>query len=162
MNEARGDLWEYPADYRCITTNGYVKTNGEAVMGRGCALEAAQKWPALPEVLGEMIKAGGNHVYELGFATAHDEVRSIRHAWNVLSFPVKHHWREKADLDLIRRSANELDAFLTQQMLWDDIADDFTVVLPRPGCGNGQLDWEDVRPILNPILDDRFTVITFA
>lgn len=36
------------------------------------------------------------------------------------------------------------------------------VLLPRPGCGAGGLDWaHDVRPRLCDLLDDRFTVITF-
>lgn len=36
------------------------------------------------------------------------------------------------------------------------------ILLPRPGCGNGSLNWErDVRPVLAPVLDDRFSVITF-
>jgi len=34
------------------------------------------------------------------------------------------------------------------------------VYLPRPGCGYGYLDWEIVKKELEPILDDRFIVIT--
>jgi len=36
-----------------------------------------------------------------------------------------------------------------------------TVVLPRPGCGNGQLDWSDVHPVIAPILPDSVHVITY-
>ncbi len=68
------------------------------------------------------------------------------------SFPVKRHWHEAADPELIRSSARQLVA----------LADKFgyeRVVLPRPGCGNGRLSWEGIRPILAGILDDRFTVV---
>ena len=34
-----------------------------------------------------------------------------------------------------------------------------TYALVRPGCGNGQLQWGDVRPEIVDILDDRFTVV---
>ena len=33
------------------------------------------------------------------------------------------------------------------------------VYMARPGCGNGQLKWEDVKPLIAPILDDRFIVV---
>jgi hypothetical protein len=32
------------------------------------------------------------------------------------------------------------------------------VLLPRPGCGNGHRTWDEVCPVIEPILDDRFTV----
>lgn len=35
MIEVKGNLWTYPAEVRVITTNGFVKKNGEAVMGIG-------------------------------------------------------------------------------------------------------------------------------
>lgn len=141
MIEVTGNLWDYPADVRVITTNGFVKKNGECVMGRGCALEAAKAQPSLPLALGRMIEQNGNHVFLLN----NGEVK-------LYSFPVKHQWFEVADIELIKRSAEELVS---------KIAGPKRVVMPRPGCGNGQLKWEDVKPILEPILDDRFHVITF-
>lgn len=141
MKEAKGDLRTYPANARVITTNGYVKWNGEAVMGRGCAREAALKYPDFPMVLGIDINIRGNHVQYWNFD---GDV--------IWAFPVKHSWKENADIDLIMRSAKEIQ----EAMIFD------SVVMPRPGCGNGNLDWEDVKKVIEPILDDRFTVITYA
>ena len=71
----------------------------------------------------------------------------------ILSFPVKHNWFNNADISLIKRSAKEL-------LDWSEPFR--SIVLPRPGCGNGGLKWEDVKPVLEPILDGRFHVITFG
>ena len=67
MLEVKGNLWtfEYPntspdSYVRCITTNGFVKKNGEAVMGRGCAKEACERYPGLAKQLGEKIIKKGN------------------------------------------------------------------------------------------------------
>jgi hypothetical protein len=65
MKEIFGDLWEVHSDALIITTNGFVKNNGRAVMGRGCAREARDKYKDLDLILGEKIKKGGNHVHEL-------------------------------------------------------------------------------------------------
>lgn len=88
--EREGDLWEIAETEDAavaITTNGSMKHGDHAVMGRGCALEAAERYPGIQLRLGSFL------------------------------------------------------------------------ILPRPGCGNGRLRWEDVRKILEPILDDRFTVV---
>ena len=129
MREIQGELWDY---YRegfvvCLTTNGMVKRNGECVMGRGCAFEATQRIPGIAKFLGDKIKAGGNVPHWLNSG--------------LISFPVKHHWREEADLELIRKSANWLEGAannLRQKVF----------VLPRPGCGNGRLRWESVQPVI--------------
>jgi hypothetical protein len=144
MIEVKGNLWDYPADVRIITTNGTIKNNGECVMGRGCAAEAKQRHPTIARVLGEHIQANGNHV---GWIYG-QERGSI-----IFSYPVKHNWFEKADPILIERSAKELMVAVAPWL---------KIVMPRPGCGNGRLNWDrDVKPILEPILDDRFHVITF-
>ncbi len=143
MKEIFGDLFEQKdADAICITTNGNVKKNGEAVMGRGCAKEADRRWNC-SKTLGEAIEEGGN--FPIIFHRTGD--------YDVVSFPVKHKWWEKADMSLIKESAKCLVSFA-------NIYEWKKVVLPRPGCGNGRLDWKDVKRVLEPILDDRFYVIT--
>lgn len=148
MREDSLDLWWTPADARCITTNGTVKANGRAVMGRGCARQACERYPYLQLTLGKLLAQHGNHVQILVGANV-DGTDGIP----LVSFPVKHHWEERADLDLIRQSAYEL-------VVVADLAKWETILLPRPGCGNGQRKWHEVRPILQPLLDDRFTVVT--
>lgn len=62
---------------------------------------------------------------------------------------------EKADLELIERSCKQLKAmfgFASGRSREE-------VYLVRPGCGNGGLDWGDVKPILEKYLDDRFIVV---
>lgn len=147
MHEVVGNLWTYqPADARVITTNGTRKSNGAAVMGRGCAKEALTRWPGVDKTLGEELRDNGNHVHLL----FHDLLGG-----DLVSFPVKHNWWEKADPNLIERSAHELVALADTQE-WA------VVLVPRPGSGNGGLDYEtQVRPIVNATLDDRFFVITF-
>jgi hypothetical protein len=76
---------------------------------------------------------------------------------DILSFPVKHNWFEKADMDLIRRSCRELMEVADELGLLEESA-----LLPRPGCGNGKLDWSDVKREIEPILDDRISVVTFS
>jgi len=138
--ELTADLWDPRWDLRCITTNGTVKKNGECVMGRGVANQAKLRYKRIAKILGNAIKAEGNHVHFLGFAS-------------IASFPVKHNWWEKADPDLILRNAVELNLFV------DEHSHVRQVAIPRPGCGNGGLNWEDVKPVID-FLDDRFYVIT--
>jgi len=140
MREVVGNLWDYYMKATIvITTNGSLKKSGECVLGKGCAFEAKKKFPWVAKVLGALIIKGGNKVFYLGDG--------------LVSFPVKHNWWEKADLELIERSTIEL-VNLTNHYKWE------TVVIPRPGCGNGGLKWNEVKPILERYLDDRFLVIT--
>ena len=139
MVEASGDLWTYPADFRVITTNGSVRNDGHAVMGRGCARQAKDKFPGLARELGARLRSHGNRLHYWP-------------AYLLFTFPVKHRWMEAADPELIRASTEEF----AQQLL-----ESATYVMPRPGCGNGQLSWGDVRPIV-AALPDNVVVIDFA
>ena len=150
MIEQITDLWSLPCEARCITTNGTIKTDGRAVMGRGVAKQATERYVGIAKLLGAHLREHGNHVGILALTDDPEHGPPIP----LVSFPVKHLWDQWADLDLIGRSADELVA-LTDRRGWA------RVVLPRPGCNNGKRNWEqEVRPILAPILDDRFVVVT--
>lgn len=146
MIEIEGDLWQEARKYDaiCITTNGYVKTNGEAVMGRGIALQAAKLYPELPRLLGRELRIWGNVPRLLSFTGQ----------YAIFSFPVKHKWNESADLELIAKSCNLMMIEANKNRY-------INVLLPKPGCGNGGLNYEQVRPIIKKLLDDRFYIIDY-
>jgi len=141
MRELIGDLWAMHAAGAviAITTGGAVSRKGRCAMPRGCAFEAARRFPALPEILGVLVQAQGNHVYDLGN--------------RIVSFPVEATPWERPDPALIDQSCRELVA-LADAHGWKE------VVVPRPGCGTGGLRWPDVRPILQRHFDERFAIIS--
>jgi hypothetical protein len=113
-------------------------------MGRGCARQAAARFLELPRKLASRISAEGNHVFYFP-------------EYRLITFPVKHNWWEAADSGLIERSARELLKIIEVKKIKE------AVYLPRPGCGNGRLNWEDVKKILSPILkSDRFHIVTYS
>lgn len=145
MLEVTGDLWTYPAEFRCITTNGVVNARGELVMGKGIALEAKRRYPSLPKLLGAAVQKQGNIPVMFMDGSCN----------GIISFPTKHHWRNPSDLDLIAESAEALAYWSRHD--WDVPP---VIALPRPGCGNGGLDWErQVRPVLVDLLNDNFVVV---
>lgn len=140
MKTVIGNMWVYDGRLGfiiCVTTNGYIKTNGEGVMGAGCAKEAAERYPTLPRLLGMSLQRRGNVVSLL--------------TPTILSFPVKHHWKEEADLKLIEESTKELKARAEK-------ATHLKFILPRPGCGNGRLLWLEVEPIVKCLPDNVFVI----
>lgn len=140
MRETVGNIWDYlGCAIVAITTNGTVDGSGDAIFGRGCARQALASFPDLKKRLGRLLRDTGNHVYELGDG--------------IVSFPVEDSPWENPDPRLIARSARELKE-LADRRGWQ------RVVVPRPGCGGGGLDWREVRPLLEKILDDRFLIIT--
>lgn len=147
MLEVTGNLWDFKVHNMCITTNGFVKKDGRAVMGAGCAKEAVDKYKLwdLPLSLGTLIKDNGNIFQRMHVGNPH----------SLWAFPVKHNWWEKADTKLIERSCKQLAEYVAKT--------GYRFILPRPGCGNGGLDWEqDVKPICQQYLGDRIMVVTFA
>ena len=140
MIEMCGNIWEYAGSaVIAVTTSGSLTRKGRAVMNRGVAGQAARRFPGLPEELGLLLQSSGNHVHQLGDG--------------VVSFPVEASAWEWPDLRLISRSARELRE-LADRNGWQ------RVLVPRPGCGGGGLEWREVRPLLEEHFDARFLVIT--
>lgn len=156
MLERQGNIWDHVLEYDAvvITTNGFVKKNGEAVIGSGIALEAKNKFPWFAAILGGRLKEYGNHVFVIEYP-AHDQL--------LITMPTKPEygpsgipgWKAKSDIILIMFSLGQLVRIAEEMGIYH-------ILMPRPGCGSGGLKWEDVKPVIEPYLDDRFTVMSWA
>ena len=141
MKEVTGNIWTYynQGHWIVITTNSTIKTNGECVMGRGIALQVKKKFPEFPRVLAKHIEAFGN-------------VPIKYHIRQLITFPTKHNWWEKSDIQLIEESCKALVEIVTVSKIEE-------VYMVRPGCSNGGLEWSNVKLVIEPYLDDRFTIV---
>jgi len=161
MIEKQCNIWDRfdVGEVVCITTNGFVRSDGRAVMGRGVAAQAKKYVPDIDLSLGKQILTNGNVVQ---FCSEDSSTEAVR----IISFPVKPKqgivadratnvvphmrnrakvgwampgWAMLADTEIIERSLYEL------YWLWTDLSwydPDIQIYLPRPGCGAGCLDWE--------------------
>lgn len=170
MIEQKGDLWNLAVgNVLCITTNGFVKSNGSCVMGRGIAFSAAKKFPTLPNILGKKLKEG-NKVHFLGLfdkyllvsfpvkpIISHDSHLVVAHMKGKFTFNnTIPGWAAQANPEIIKESCKQLVQLATL------LPTNIKIYLPRPGCGAGELTWETVKPILEEyLLEDRFIVCTF-
>jgi len=140
MQEIIGNLWDYQGRaVLALTTNGSLSRDHRAILGRGCARQAGERFADLTQRLGALLHAHGNHVHELGDS--------------LVSFPVEETAWSTPDPHLIRRSAQELRALA-------DRASYQLIIVPRPGCGHGGLSWQEVRPLLADLFDERFLIIS--
>ena len=145
------NIFDFPisaSEAVCVTTNGMIKRNGDAVMGAGIAKEANERFH-LAGKLAEYLRKYGNRPFNMGIVK--HEVTEVQ--FKIITFPTKHDWKNNSDLNLIRDSAINLIK----------ICDKWHITkcyLPPVGCANGKLDWEtQVYPVLAPLLDDRFVVV---
>lgn len=150
MKEVAGNLWDYhdQGHWVVITTNGTVRGDGECVMGRGVAAQAKARFPNLPRELGQRIRDQGN-------------VPQSFSDYRLLTLPVKHNWWEKADPVLVKDMLIRLIgiAKLLSVSKHKELNNIFPLYMVRPGCGNGQLSWRDVKPFIEKYLDDRFIIV---
>ena len=102
----------------------------------------AIRFAGIAKILGDQIQQWGNDVHIVS-VTRNGNLSS-----HLIAFPVKHNWWEKADLELIRKSADALHKWTR-----DPEFKRMKFVLVRAGCGNGGLRWEDVQPILSNLPD---------
>ena len=123
--------WQLP-DVYLFTGNPVRNRFGEVVMGRGAALAVKRAYPGI-----------GKHITTDRPVTWYEISPGKWIGW----FQVKHHWRQDASLDLIRRSARYLGAIAEKRP-------EQRFHLNCPGTGNGRLDWADVEPVLQCMPDN--------
>ena len=125
-----------------IPTNGSVNVGNHAVMGKGLAADVRKRFPSFARELGYYLLDGPNVVQYFP-------------EYHIITFPTKHEWYQPADMNLIRQSCRQLVELIENNNLQQ-------VYLPRVGCGNGKLRWEQVRPLLEEEFDDVKDRIIFV
>lgn len=143
----------------CITTNCIITSKNRAVMGGGVAALAKEAFPGIDHALAVALRTSGNVPAMLGGSNRHGDfeygnaaVKSSKTL--VFSFPTKYDYRDPSRPELIERSAVLISELITA------LGTPKQIYLPRPGCGLGGLEWDFVKKIISPILDDRFTIIS--
>ena len=63
----------------------------------------------------------------------------------IINFPTKAHWRFPSRISWIEAGLEDMK----RQLLAYDIK---SVALPPLGCGNGGLDWNEVKPIIESLV----------
>lgn len=167
MKELKEDLFECifdsEVDAICITTNGNYSRSGVAIMGGGCAGEAARRWPEMPLRLGKMLRSFMSNIpFVIGAVNENAEaleltkelVDSRQFKCLVFSFPTINNLIDGSNLELIKQSATIMMDYANQYGLKK-------IVLGRPGVGIGGLSWSEVKPEIESILDDRFVIVSF-
>ncbi len=118
--------------------------NTEGVMGKGIALQFKNAYPQVFKDYAQACKAGQ---VRLGHMDVHDLGSIGGGARWVINFPTKGHWRSGSKLADIASGLNDLVA--TVKRLGIE-----SIAIPPLGCGNGGLNWSDVRPLIDRAFAD--------
>ncbi|MDP1826592.1 MAG: macro domain-containing protein [Archangium sp.] len=106
--------------------------NSEGVMGKGIALQFKKAFPENFSSYERACKAG-----EVVPGRVHI-VRRLASPRFIINFPTKKHWRNPSKLEYIRDGLADL-ILRVRELGIESIA------IPPLGCGNGGLDWRDVK-----------------
>lgn len=133
LTYVEGDIFRSPAQVLVNTVN----TVG--VMGKGIALSFKKRYPEMFETYK---KACESHKLQIGnlllyYGPDH---------W-ILNFPTKENWRNPSKMEYIEKG---LKKFVQKYAEYNIVSAAF----PRLGCGNGDLDWNEVRPLMEKYLKD--------
>lgn len=146
----KGDMFSEPVEALVNTVNCV------GVMGKGVALEFKRRWPDNFKAYKSACESGALQPgkiltfdnYEL---FAHDGPRYL------VNFPTKQHWRSKSKLAYVEQG---LDALVDEINRFQFRS----IGIPPLGCGNGGLDWEDVKPLivakLEPLNDIEIVIFS--
>lgn len=142
MDFRKGNMWDVldQSQLFLITTNSYVRRDGNLVMGRGIALEAAKKYPHIPKKAGEWILH--NNLHEKFYGLLPDLFDN-----NIGLFQVKLHYFAAADLNVINNSCKMLSYWVNEKQLTN-------INMNYPGIGAGKLSKASVRKVLDEHLCD--------
>lgn len=131
IHNATGNLLQTDAEALVNTVNC------DGFMGKGIALQFKQAWPENFDAYAkacraEEVRPGRMFIWETG--------RMVNPRY-IINFPTKQHWRGKSRIADIQDGLRALVADVRRLGIK-------SIAVPPLGCGNGGLDWSDVRPLI--------------
>ncbi|MFC4145756.1 macro domain-containing protein [Micromonospora mangrovi] len=117
--------------------------NTVGVMGKGIALQFKRAFPAnyvayRNACAAEEVRLGRMYVFDSG------RLGPRRY---VINFPTKGHWRSASKMPDIRAGLTDLVKVVRERSI-------SSVAVPALGCGNGGLDWDEVKPLIEQAFVD--------
>jgi O-acetyl-ADP-ribose deacetylase (regulator of RNase III) len=107
--------------------------NTAGVMGRGVAAEFKRRYP---DMYLRYRKFCNDGILDVGKLYLY----RTQNKW-VLNFPTKKHWRNPSKLEYVEAGLEKFVGTYTDHGIT-------SVSFPQLGCGNGSLDWCEVRPLM--------------
>jgi len=134
---SKGDLLQAPVEALVNAVN----TVG--VAGKGIALQFRKSFPSNYQVYTKGCKEGK---VQVGKVFVHDRGKDTQPRY-IVSFPTKVHWRDASKLEYIEKGMVDLVRFIRERNIT-------SVAIPALGVGNGGLDWEAVRVLIEKALQE--------
>lgn len=134
----RGDLLKQDDVDAIVNT-----VNCVGIMGKGIALQFRNKWPENFRAYetackAKQVRPGHMFVFDSGGLVKPNFI---------INFPTKDHWRGKSRIEFIRDGLADLVAQIHRLGIR-------SVAIPPLGCGNGGLDWAEVKPLIEAAFAD--------
>jgi len=119
------------------TVEALVNTvNKVGIMGKGIALAFKKKFPENYKIYKEACE---NNQLKIGDLLVTQTERSIPKY--IINFPTKQHWRSRSKIEYIEKGMEKLVEVIQEKNIQ-------SIAIPPLGCGNGGLNWKDVKPVI--------------
>lgn len=126
-----GNIFDSPAQ----TIVNTVNTVG--VMGKGLALSFKERYPDMFAAYRSICEKNKLAPGKLMIYTAPDHT--------ILLFPTKENWRNPSKIEYIEKGLEKFVNTYADHNIT-------SIAFPRLGCGNGELSWDDVKPVMERYL----------
>jgi O-acetyl-ADP-ribose deacetylase (regulator of RNase III) len=135
----KGDMFEYIHRVDAIINT----VNCVGVMGKGIALEFKKRYPDNFTIYKRVcekkeLTPGKMLIVKNSYSTAPKYI---------INFPTKNHWRGKSKIEYIENGLDALKEELNKYSIR-------SVAMPPLGCGNGGLEWDQVKKLIIEKLND--------
>lgn len=131
LTYVRTNIFDSPAQTLVNTVNLV------GVMGKGIALEFKSRYPAMFKAYKNLCDRNEFEIGKLHLWRAEDH-------W-ILNFPTKTTWKKPSKLEYIEAGLRVfVDSYREMGIT--------SIAFPPLGCGNGNLNWADVRPVMEKYL----------